>query len=360
MGIFELTIDTWTATPQTMICTIVIQSICLIITVVLLVIRVYHICRIKTHLKQSCQFSFLHLSHLFMMLFSLLYLFLYEWNYIHLFLSTNIMECNQWLQSLAISFSFTRILLFAFLMLRSTICFEDTLYAVSSKLTLPVVMISIIAGILLITAIFTQFDGFHAIPNSGICWRTATVIGHGMNSASHGINMILSLVVLMIFCCKVRSVNKEIAILRRNKAMDEYTAELQSEFRKHIKLGTLTVMGTVLLFFCGDLLSAMLGIAYALDQTVNNILTFIMFEEHTDVYRRCCCVFGPHKEGKYVANMIGFESLKKIANTSDSCIVTATCPGSSADSKTTNSVTSTKATSDELEPITQVTAFELR
>eukprot|EP01083_Nonionella_stella_P071367 191655_1 len=359
MPFFGFTIDTWALKTyeRTMIATVSIQSTCLFITLILSITRIYRIYLNWNQLKLSYKFALLHGVQLLMMIFSILYIFFHGWNYIHLFLASNPMDCDLWMRSLIICFVMTRILMIVFLMVRSTVSFAGTFCELSLKITLPIIAMSVCAGVVLAVEIFTQIQTFYLIPNK-FCWRIVTKTGNIMGAVSHGANCVLSMAVLIVFYVKSRAVRKEMKVLQNNNELNVHYRELEREFNKHIQLGALTVFGTIIMFFFSDFLSILLGITFALDQVVNNVLTFIMFKEHTNVYKCLCCGCGhdstSHHEGNRVQNILSFETTE-LENT----VKTVTIP-------TTDTLTSTAepmvlnshTLPYELETTTEITAFK--
>eukprot|EP01083_Nonionella_stella_P177928 627008_1 len=290
MGVlFNITMDSWIIGRDPIIATITLQTICLLITITLCIIRIHHICLIQHQLKHNWKFALLHYSQLMMMIFSSMYIFMHGWNYVHIFLPSNMIDCTTWLRLLLVPHPTTRICLFIFLMTRSSISFQGTFCHLPFKTTIPIIIAAIIGSSALIIELFTEAEAYHPLPNSGVCWRILTPTGALMGQFYHWVNCVLSIAVLVIFYVKARAVQKEIKILENNNDLSAHLQELQFEFNKHIRLGALAVAGNILIVFFVDSLTIMLGVAFALDQTVNNVLTTAMFEQFSSMYRCMCC-----------------------------------------------------------------------
>ena len=289
MTLYGIILDKWAVGERTRRATIAIQSICLIISLSLLFIRSYHIYQNRQALLNKKKALTLQLSQWIMTVFSCLYLFFHDWNYIHLYLPTNGMDCAAWWIIALTSFTSTRVFLFIFLTLRSSYTFEDTVFELSKKICYTFIAITVILNYGSLCLMFTDFTPISPFPDKGFCFRTigpqATI---GINIL-HGSNCLLSIIAVVLFYWKARMVKKAFATHQENGKMDASLLELNYQFTKHIKLGIITVTGTIILFVLLDMLSVMKGITGALDQVTNNILTFIMFKESARYYRILLC-----------------------------------------------------------------------
>eukprot|EP01084_Bolivina_argentea_P026597 49459_1 len=288
MVLFGFTpLDTWAISDSTTYTTMTIQSICLFLTLILILIRAYYIYKEWDKFQSNWKFQLeasLPLTQLLMMIFSFIYMFFHLWNYIYLYNSSNPLDCTIWFSILGICFASTRILLISFLMLRSSLSFKNTFCALSPKISIIMITITVIINITSIVMIDNDSVAFNPIPDKGVCWRSQGEIAAVWSTVLHLGNSIISIMALAIFYWKSSSVKKLIESLTNDNKMNNDLIELDNSFKKHIKLGIITVAGTILIFFVQEILTVLLGISFALDQTINNILTFIMFKPHEIVY----------------------------------------------------------------------------
>eukprot|EP01084_Bolivina_argentea_P191138 328326_1 len=309
MTLFDITLDEWAkGKHSTTTSTIIIQSICLFISLILTIIRIYQMYKQLNKYKSDPKLVLLPITQFIMMFLSCLYIFFHEWNYIHLYFESNSMDCAIWFGLIMISLTLTRVLLFAFLMLRSSLSFENTFCAIPLSLSITIVTITTLGSIIPASILLTDFIPIQPFPANGFCFRivgeTAVICG----TIFHLLNCVLSIVALIIFYIKSRSVRQLFDALDKDGKMSDNLVDLNFQFRKHIKLGMITIIGTVVIFFVQDMFSVLIGISFAFDQTINNILTFIMFKENSSVYNFLFC---KHRQLESEINVVNLQDMQK-------------------------------------------------
>eukprot|EP01084_Bolivina_argentea_P164567 286107_1 len=291
MTLFGITMDKWATGSATNITTLCVQTICLWISLTMLISRLYHLFGSRHKIKSYWKFASLQLSQVFMTLFSCLYMFIHGWNYVFLYFPSNPLNCSIWFALIMIMLACTRILLFYFLMLRSSLAFESSLcnFNIPLKISALLIVVVTIISIATIATILTDFISTHPFPDKGFCWRIPGKRAVMASMLFHLTHCIASVAALVIFYLKSKAVKNSIAILRKDNKLNAKLMELDREFRRHIQLGMITIIGTIIIFFVQDVTSVTLGMIFAIDQTLNNVLTFIILKENTKYYECLCC-----------------------------------------------------------------------
>eukprot|EP01084_Bolivina_argentea_P164568 286115_1 len=291
MTLFGITVDKWATGSTTNITTLCVQSICLWISITTLLSSLYHLFGNTNKIKSYWKFASLQLSQMFMTLFSCLYMFIHGWNYVFLYFHSNPLNCSIWFALIMIMLACTRILLFYFLMLRSSLAFESSLCNFNIPLKISVLLIVLVTTTTIATiyVLLIDFVSFHPYADKGYCWRIQGNRAVMASALFHATHCIASAAALVIFYLKSKAVNNFIAILRKDNKLNAKLMELDREFKRHIQLGMITIIGTIIIFFVQDVTSVTLGMIFALDQTVNNVLTFIILKENTKYYKCLCC-----------------------------------------------------------------------
>eukprot|EP01084_Bolivina_argentea_P291609 501180_1 len=283
MGIFNIILDTWAIGEPLNIATMTIQSICLFISLILIFIAIHSIHKDHKYFKSNCKLQLLQYIQLLMMIFSCVFIFFHFWNYIHLHISTNSMDCQFWFVSLMTAFTITRILVFAFLMLRSSFLFENTFCELPSNISITLLIVVILSNIIPLILQIIDNEPITPFPDKGFCWRIQGKIGDYGGYISQASNSVASFAAVIIFYWKAHSVK---TFVNSVNGLENELLQLHTSFKRHIILGIYTVSGTIIVSIAGQFLSVTLGISFALDQTVNNILTLIMLKEHAMIYKQ--------------------------------------------------------------------------
>lgn len=325
-SLWGIKLDEWAVGPATPIVTMAIQSVCLLISLTLLIIRAYHMYQNREILKSKRKSAAFQLAQWIMNLVSCIYLFYHEWNYIHLYVPTNSLDCAAWFSLIIIAIPTTRVFLFIFLMLRSSFTFEGTICEISKKISYTLIIMTIISNYVPLIFILTDFTPITPFPDKGFCFRVFGSKAVIAINIMHGSNCFASLIALIVFYWKARTVSKMFMSLTNNGKMNESLMELNYEFKKHTKLGMITVAGTIVVFFFGDMLSVLVGITFALDQTTNNFLTFIMFKESAKYYKWLLC---KHKEIENRENVIHMTKSQSTTSGMDETNTNSTTNGDS-------------------------------
>eukprot|EP01084_Bolivina_argentea_P320553 556204_1 len=328
MTLFGVTVDKWAIGNSTNIATIIIQSICFLITLTLLIIRTYHIAYGFTTIKSTWKSAALPITQYLMMLMSILYLFCHEWNYIHLYRTFNPINCGVWFECIMITHASTRALLLAFLMLRSSLSFDNSFCAIPLKWTITIITITTIMNIIPLPFIVTDFIAIQPFKDNSFCFRILGNTAVAGGSILHLLNCIASILTLILFYWKAREVSKCFNDIKTKAKMNNGLVDLKFEFKKHINLGILTVIGTILIFFFQDIFSVFIGITFALDQTVNNILTFMMFKEYAIIYKWLLCKNNNAKVDN-VINMVHMTQITRKRVNSNTNVISRTVQESS-------------------------------
>eukprot|EP01083_Nonionella_stella_P107325 310712_1 len=294
-GIVNVDLDSWAIGEQLNIVTLTIQSICLSITLILVSIRARYIYRALQQVTSNWKIPLLPLIQFAMMLFSCQYLFGHWWNYVHSHLPHNSMDCYGWFALIMIGLTMTRVLLFGFLMLRSSLTFHGTFCALSYKISIVMVVAVALLNLVPLPFIIVGATPTHPIPQRGFCWGRVSESAAVASWVFHLSNGIASTAAVFIFYWKARHVEGLVKSLTSENKMSDDLMEIHAEFKKHIILGILTAVGTIFMFFIMEVLTVTLGIAFALDQTMNNVLTVVMFKEHAPIYQYLCCKCGAKK-----------------------------------------------------------------
>ncbi len=77
--------------------------------------------------------------------------------------------------------------------------------------------------------------------------------------------------------------------------IDKELSDVNQVFRKHIFLGMLIFLGSMLIFLAGEFLTVLMGVASAMHQLANNVYIFLLFKQNNYVYAKLCCRFGQNK-----------------------------------------------------------------
>ena len=307
-SIWGIKLDAWAVGEDTTRATMAIQSICLFTSLVFLSIRTHQMYQNREMLLQKKKRLVLQLSQWFMLLLSCFYLFTHEWNYIHLYLPTNSMDCRAWFCMVMTSIASTRVFLFIFLTLRSSFTFEGTVCELRKEISYTLIALTVIFNYGSLVFLLTDFTPISPFPNNGFCWRIIGLQAGIALQTLHGANCVLSIAAVIIFYRKAKTVKTAFMALEEDGKMSPTLIELNYEFKKHVKLGTITVAGTILMFIVADLLSVLMGITFALDQVANNFLTFIMFKESSKYYQFLLCKKNEMKNQETVIQMVHAKS----------------------------------------------------
>eukprot|EP00488_Nonionellina_sp_1-RS-2012_P001209 TRINITY_DN1952_c0_g1_i1.p1 TRINITY_DN1952_c0_g1~~TRINITY_DN1952_c0_g1_i1.p1 ORF type:complete len:155 (+),score=17.47 TRINITY_DN1952_c0_g1_i1:234-698(+) len=83
-----------------------------------------------------------------------------------------------------------------------------------------------------------------------------------------------------------KQISKKV-IFSNNDAKLVIDSELNKVFNKHIKLGALIVMGSILIYLAGEFLTILMGVASALHQCFNNVYIFYYLNQISNGIQYC-------------------------------------------------------------------------
>eukprot|EP01084_Bolivina_argentea_P227151 383659_1 len=285
----NVALDNWAVGKHTPLATVLIQSTCLLISIIFIFLRVYHIYHHLHAITSDHKLLLVISTQLLMMIVSVIYTSLHLWNYLFFYLflddSFNATACQRLFSFILGTLVITRILLFTFLMLRSSLAFQNSFYNLSPKISIIAITTNFIGNLLTFIFVILHTEPFKIFPFNNFCFRKLDKVGHAANATIHLFSNVASIAALIIFYLKTRSVRKEVKLLGHNK-MSAAMQELNIEFKKHTSLGMITVSGTIITYFAFEMFTVLLGICFNLDQLVNNILTTLILDKY--LYLRCC------------------------------------------------------------------------
>eukprot|EP01084_Bolivina_argentea_P227152 383660_1 len=309
MGIFEVEspVDKLAEWDETLKATLTIQSLCLLISFTLFFIRTYQVIKetLNSEIRKSkiVKIRLLQVSHLCAMFFSAFYIFLHFWNYIHYYISTNPMECDAWFIIIMISITLSKNFVYCFLMLRSSLAFDTSLFMIPLPISIIVISIAWITQWIMTILMLTDFTPFSPFPTNGFCFR---ILGDNGTIGITGYNLVDALsafIALILFWWKARFVSKGLNSLQADNELQPEMIVISEMFKKHILLGVLIFIGSILIWFGGEFLSVLMGIAGALHLTCNNVYIFLLFKPNDYIYQIVCCKKGFGKSNKDVDNL---------------------------------------------------------
>eukprot|EP01084_Bolivina_argentea_P001291 2388_1 len=272
--------------------TITIVTICFLLSFSLFCIRLQQILTNKEETDEKTFFhKMLQICHLLAMFFSCFYIFLYEWNYLHLYLPENTMHCSTWFVLIMISITFSKVFLYSFLMLRSSLSFRNSMFQIPLLLSITITTLSVSSQLTMMSLMLSDFDTFTPFPDKSLCFRT---LGTTATAGITGFNVsdaISNAIALFIFWRKSKSVKRLLFAgpTITNNTVNRSKSEISDIFQKHIFLGMLITAGSILIFFAGEFLTILMGVASVLHQLANNIYIFLMFRENQKIYMALCC-----------------------------------------------------------------------
>eukprot|EP01083_Nonionella_stella_P087753 244245_1 len=324
MTISHIALDTWAAGKALQFTTITIVSLSLFISFSLFLIRLYQLLintvtafrkRITSHSSSNqlelasstpslrrmeslskpvlCTTRLLQICHLLAMFWSCLYIFLYLINYLHLFISLNV-NCTIWFISTLLCITMTKIFVYTFLMLRSSLAFKSSpLFRIPLSLSVTVVTFAVATQLLMMSLMISDFRII--VLDTSYCFRvlgpigTIGICGFNIGDAASAV------VALIIFWGKVKRVKSSLSMNNTTDtdALDDDgdRMAINQVFMKHITLGTLIVAGSLLMFLAGEFLTILMGVASTLHQSANNLYLFLLFKENNALYVSLASVF---------------------------------------------------------------------
>eukprot|EP01084_Bolivina_argentea_P267075 453242_1 len=300
MTISGIAWDTWVLGNSFVYSSIIIVSIFFFISFTLFLIRICQVYKQNSIELVEYPEKLLQFCHLSAMFFSSFYMFLYVWNYLHIYSDSNEMNCTLWYILIMTSITMTKVFIYSFLMLRSTLSFRNSFFEIPLKTSISITLITCISQLTWCALMLYDFEP--GLLTGSMCFRilgplgTLGIVGFNINDA------ISAFVALLIFWIKAKSVKRMLFLcINGNKkskcenkkhksdtALELTKKELTNVFNKHIKLGMLIVIGSILIFLAGEFLTMTMGLASCLHQCLNNIYIFLLFKENNNLYNIFC------------------------------------------------------------------------
>eukprot|EP00485_Elphidium_margaritaceum_P002282 CAMPEP_0202685466 /NCGR_PEP_ID=MMETSP1385-20130828/1218_1 /ASSEMBLY_ACC=CAM_ASM_000861 /TAXON_ID=933848 /ORGANISM="Elphidium margaritaceum" /LENGTH=257 /DNA_ID=CAMNT_0049339815 /DNA_START=358 /DNA_END=1131 /DNA_ORIENTATION=+ len=196
------------------------------------------------------------------------------------------MDCAVWFEFVMVTITLNKNFLYTFLMLRSSLAFNILMFQIPLRVTVTVILIAFISQWVMTGFMLHDYIAISPFPDNGFCFRILSEKGEIGLSYWNLTDALSGMIALCVFWYKARSVKQTLLNLQEKDELDADTQKMRALFNRHIALGILIILGSVVLFFLAEFLQYTMGIVGTLQQAVTNFYIFLFFPKNV---RRFCC-----------------------------------------------------------------------
>jgi len=266
-------------------------------------------------------------THMSFMILTILWMVFVVWNHSMSFRRKPTMDCGVWFYCLILTQWTGRIFMYLFLMLRSKLAFQNSAMEFNARLINGLMVLFTILLLIGMVGTLTESTGVQS-PFNGKCFRLSPDEEWNWNTVLTYFDLFASACCLLAFGTKAWTASRMMSDLHaeyyeaKNKRVPPHKASDSSDshimgadeqkyqrlqksykahamlfktFKRHVLLGSLTVMGSFVLIATLTWLYDFVGPLFLLDAFCNILCIFLMFNTLRDVRNIFCPCFTGNK-----------------------------------------------------------------